>query len=61
MSIEQNICDAVDIIVDRAISQASFDRTISAIVVECVDEIAGKYKVKYLQKAFNLLYNLYVI
>lgn len=47
MSIEQNICDAVDIIVDRAISQASFDRTISAIVVECVDEIAGKYKVKY--------------
>ena len=47
MSIEQNICDAVDIIVNRAISQAGFDRTISAIVVECVDQVIGKYKVKY--------------
>lgn len=47
MSIEQNICDAVDIIVNRAISQAGFDRTISAIVVECVDQVVGKYKVKY--------------
>lgn len=47
MSIEQSICNAVDIIVDRAISQAGFDKTISAVVLECVDEIVGKYKVKY--------------
>lgn len=46
-TIEQNICDAVDILVNRAISQANFDKTISAIVVECVDEVSGKYKVRY--------------
>ena len=47
MSIEQSICDAVDIIVNRAISQAGFDKTISAVVVECIDQVVGKYKVKY--------------
>lgn len=47
MSIEQSICDAVDIIVNRAISQAGFDKTISAVVVECIDQVIGKYKVKY--------------
>lgn len=46
-TIEQNICDAVDILVNRAISQANFDKTISAIVVECVDEVSGRYKVRY--------------
>ena len=46
-TIEQNICDAVDILVNRAISQANFDKTISAIVVECIDEVSGRYKVRY--------------
>ena len=45
--IEQSICEAVDIIVDRAISRAGFDKTITALIVECIDEVAGKYKVKY--------------
>ena len=45
--IEQSICEAVDILVDRAISKAGFDKTITAIVVECMDQVAGKYKVKY--------------
>ena len=45
--IEQSICEAVDILVDRAISKAGFDKTITAIIVECMDQVAGKYKVKY--------------
>lgn len=47
MSLEQSLCEAIDILVDRAISQANFDKTISATIVECADESSGKYKVKY--------------
>ena len=47
MGIEQQFCDAVDILVDRAISLANFDKTVQATVQECVDETVGKYKVKF--------------
>lgn len=46
-NIEQNICEAVDIIVNRALSQAQFDKTIKATVVNLVDSKTGKYKVRY--------------
>lgn len=50
-SIENQICDAVQILAERAIDQANYDKTISALIVECVDTLKGKYKVKY-QDAF---------
>lgn len=51
-TIEQNICDAIDIIVDKAISEASYDRTVQAIIVTCIDESLGYYKVKYQDSTF---------
>lgn len=46
-SIENNICQAIDIIVDKAIQDAAYDKTILAQVLSCVDATIGKYKVKY--------------
>lgn len=46
-NIEQNFCEAVDIIVNRAIEQAQFDKTIKATIVNLVDSVTGKYKVRY--------------
>lgn len=45
--IEQTICEAVDILVNRAISQAQFDKTIKGLIVSLVDSVSGKYKVRY--------------
>lgn len=50
--IEQQICDAIEIIVERAIDQANYDRTIQATVISCVDQTIGKYKVKYQDSTF---------
>lgn len=50
--IEQQICDAIEIIVDKAIEQANYDKTIQATVISCVDATIGKYKVKYQDSTF---------
>jgi hypothetical protein len=47
MSIENNICQAIDIIVDKAVKEAAYDKTILAQVIECIDATIGKYKIKY--------------
>lgn len=46
-NIENAICDAVDILVSKAIDNAGYDRTIQAMVLDCVDPSIGKYKIKY--------------
>lgn len=51
-NIESQICDAVQILAERAIEQARYDKTISALIVECVDTKKGKYKVKYQDSFF---------
>ena len=38
---------AVDIITDKKIADAGFDKTISAEIIEVIDASIGKYKVKY--------------
>ena len=40
-NIESQICDAVQILAERAIEQARYDKTISALIVECVDTKKG--------------------
>lgn len=50
--IQRNICEAIDIIVQRAISQASYDKTIQAVIVKCVDSTIGKYSVRYQDSTF---------
>lgn len=47
MSIERDICKAIDIISARAISTANHSSTVLATVVECINPLNGKYKVKY--------------
>ena len=41
--IEQQICDAIEIIVDRAIEQANYDKTIQ-VNVDLQDQYIGKDK-----------------
>jgi hypothetical protein len=50
--IENNICEAISIIVDKAVAQASYDKTIQATVSVCEDSSLGKYKVKYQNSSF---------
>ena len=52
MSYEDKICEAISLMVDKAVSEANFDRTIQAIVQECSDASIGKYKVKYQDSTF---------
>jgi hypothetical protein len=52
LQIQNNICQTIDIIVQNAIQNAGFDRTIQAIVSECTDESIGQYKVRYQDSTF---------
>lgn len=56
MSIERDICKAIDIISSRAISTASHGTTVLATVVECLNPFNGKYKIKYQSNNF-IAYN----
>lgn len=51
-NIESNICKAIDIIVKKAVNQASYDKTIQATILSCIDATIGKYKVKYQDSIF---------
>lgn len=51
--IEQQICQAVQTIVDKKIQKAAFDKTISAIVVKCVNAAAGQYLISYQNGQFT--------
>ena len=46
-NIEQNICDAIEVITNNIVSKAGFDKTIQATIITCVNEATGKYKIKY--------------
>lgn len=51
-NIETNICDAIELIVDRAIEQANYDKTVQATIIKCIDQTIGKYKVRYQDSTF---------
>lgn len=50
--IENNICEAIELIVNKSISEAGYDRTVQAIVKSCEDASIGKYKVSYQGSSF---------
>lgn len=52
LQLQNNICQTIDIIVQNAIKNAGFDRTIQAVVKECTDESIGQYKVRYQDSTF---------
>ena len=49
---QDSICEPIDIIVQQAINNAGFDRTIQATIVSCTDESIGQYKVRYQNSTF---------
>lgn len=50
MSIEKNICDAMEVIARDIVSNADFDKTIQATIVAYTDN--GRYKVQYQDSLF---------
>lgn len=50
--IENQLLDAIQTVVDSAISKAGYDKTIQATIVKCVNESSGKYVVKYQDGVF---------
>lgn len=50
--IEDNICEAIELIVEKSVKEAGYDRTIQATIKSCEDESIGKYKVKYQDSLF---------
>lgn len=49
---EYQICQAIEVIANRLIQQAQFDKTIQATIVSCVDQSTGKYKIRYQDSLF---------
>jgi len=37
----------MSVIADRTVSNAKYNKTIQATVVECIDSTIGEYKIKY--------------
>ncbi len=51
-NIENQICEAIELIVERAVNNAKYDKTIQAVVQSCVDATIGKYKISYQDSSF---------
>lgn len=49
---ETQILDAIQMLVDKTVSKAEFDKTIKATISRCVDATIGKYVVKYQDSSF---------
>lgn len=49
---ENNIIDAIEKIVNNAVANAGYDKTIKATIIECIDQTIGKFKVKYQDSTF---------
>lgn len=54
---ENNILDAIQTIVDHAVGNAGYDRTIKATIRKCEDSALGKYLVQYQNSTFNAYSN----
>ena len=52
MNYENKILDAVQLLVDSAISKAKYDKTIQGVIVKCTDETKGQYVVSYQNSSF---------
>lgn len=51
--IENSICEAIQIIADKTVAHAGFDKTIRANIVQVTDATTGEYKVKYQDSEFT--------
>lgn len=53
MKVEDSICDAIEIIVNKKLAEAGFNKTITAIINEQIDVDQGKYKIAYQDTFFE--------
>lgn len=51
-SYEEKLCEAMEYIAEKAVQNASYDKTIQATVIRCEDELLGQYKVRYQDSTF---------
>lgn len=51
-SIENQILDTIEIVADKMVKQAGYDKTISAVISRLEDPTSGKYLVKYQDSSF---------
>lgn len=51
--IENKILDAIQTVVDSAVKNAGYDKTISATIIKCSNEALGKYVIRYQDGLFN--------
>lgn len=49
---ENKILDAIQTLVDNAVTKAGYDKTIKAVISKCVNESTGKYVVRYQDSSF---------
>jgi hypothetical protein len=49
---ENKILDAIQTIVENAVSKANYDKTIKGVISKCSDKSLGKYVVKYQDSSF---------
>lgn len=54
---ENQLLNAIETIVDNAINNAGYDKTIKAVVEKCLDSSIGKYSVRYQDSVFNAYSN----
>lgn len=52
MSYENELCEAIELIVNNAVAKANYDRTVQATIVSCIDQTIGKFKCKYQDSSF---------
>ena len=50
---EDAIVEAIEIIADKKIAQAGYDKTIKAVINNVLDSAAGKYEIKYQDSLFE--------
>ena len=52
MKYENQILDAIEMLVDKSVKTAGYDKTVQAKIINCEDPTIGKYKVKYQDSNF---------
>lgn len=51
-NVGKNICDAIDVIVNKKITSLNFDKTVQGSILSIIDKKSGQYEVKYQDSAF---------
>ena len=52
-SYEEKICQAIQIMLNKKISDIPYDRTITARIAKCINKEEGKYLVKFQDSQLN--------